>query len=110
MSGTRIVVLGASGFVGTTLVECLLKRPEVEVVPVIHSAGSAWRLARRSAPLLQVDIADRSGLLDTLRGATHVVNCTRGPRSVMVDGLRNILDGCRAAGVRHFVHLSSVMV
>ena len=28
----------------------------------------------------------------------------------MIDGLRNILDGCRAAGVRRFVHLSSVMV
>jgi nucleoside-diphosphate-sugar epimerase len=110
MSPTRIVVLGASGFVGTTLVERLLKKPEIEVVPVIHSAGSAWRLARRSAPLLQVDVADRAALLEALRGATHVVNCTRGPRSVMVDGLRNILDGCRAVGVRRLVHLSSVMV
>lgn len=110
MSTKRIVILGASGFVGTTLAERLQKRPDVEVVPLIHSAGSAWRLARRSAPLLQVDIADRSALLDALRGATHVVNCTRGPRSVMIDGLRNILDSCRAAGVGRFVHLSSVMV
>ncbi len=110
MSKKRIVVLGASGFVGTTLVERLQKWPEVEVVPVIHSAGSAWRLARRNAPLLQIDIADRPALLNVLSGATHVVNCTRGPRSVMVDGLRNILEGCRAAGVGRFVHLSSVMV
>lgn len=110
MSTTRVVVLGASGFVGTTLVERLLKKPEVEVVPVIHSAGSAWRLARRSAPLLQVDVADRAALLEALRGATHVVNCTRGPRSVMIDGLRNILDSCRTVGVRRLVHLSSVMV
>jgi nucleoside-diphosphate-sugar epimerase len=110
MSKKRIVILGASGFVGTTLVERLQKRPEVDVVPVIHSAGSAWRLARRSTPLLQVDITDRAALLDALRGATHVVNCTRGPRNVMVVGLRNILDSCRAAGVLRFVHLSSVMV
>lgn len=110
MRTKRIVILGASGFVGTTLAERLQKRVEVEVVPVIHSAGSAWRLARGSSSLLQVDISDRLALLDALRGATHVVNCTRGPRSVMVDGLRNILDGCRAAGVRRFVHLSSVMV
>jgi nucleoside-diphosphate-sugar epimerase len=88
----------------------LQKRPDVKVVPVIHSAGSAWRLARRSAPLTQLDISDRPALAEALRGATHVVNCTRGPRSVMVDGLRNILDGCRAAGVSRFVHLSSVMV
>lgn len=110
MSADRIVILGASGFVGTTLSERLQKRPGVEVVPLIHSAGSAWRLARRVAPLLQVDIADRAALLDALRGATHVVNCTRGPRGVMVYGLRNILEACRTAGVRRFVHLSSVMV
>ena len=110
MSAQRIVILGASGFVGTTLAERLRKRPDVEVVPVIHSAGSAWRLARRSAPLLQVDVADRTALFDALRGATHVVNCTRGGRDVMINGLRNILDGCRTAGVGRFVHLSSVMV
>lgn len=110
MTRKKIVILGASGFVGTTLVERLLKRPEVDVLPVIHSAGSAWRLARRSAPLVQVDIADRGALGNALGGATHVVNCTRGGREVMIDGLRNILDGCRVAGVRRFVHLSSVMV
>jgi nucleoside-diphosphate-sugar epimerase len=110
MSAKRIVVLGASGFVGTSLVERLQKHSEVEVVPVIHSAGSAWRLARRSSPLVQVDITDRSALSDVLRGATHVVNCTRGGRGVMIDGLRNILDECRAARVSRFLHLSSVMV
>lgn len=110
MSRKKIIVLGASGFVGTTLVERLLKLPDVDVVPVIHSAGSAWRLARRTSTLIQADIADRAALGDVLRGATHVVNCTRGGRDVMIDGLRNILDGCRAAGVGRFVHLSSVMV
>lgn len=110
MSATKIVVLGASGFVGTTLVERLLQRPGVEVIPVIHSAGSAWRLARRSNPLSQVDVADRAALTATLQGATHVVNCTRGPRDVMIDGLRNILEVCRATGVGRLVHLSSVMV
>jgi len=110
MSTKRIVVLGASGFVGTTLVERLQKWSGVEVVAVIHSAASAWRLARRSAPLLQVDIADRPALGNALAGATHVINCTRGPRSVMIGGLENILDACRTSGVRRFVHLSSVMV
>jgi len=43
----RIAVVGASGFVGSTLVERLLARGDVEVVPFIHTSGNAMRLARR---------------------------------------------------------------
>jgi nucleoside-diphosphate-sugar epimerase len=106
----KVVILGASGFVGTTLTERLQKRSKTDVVPVIHRAGSAWRLARKGPSLVQADVSDASRLLDVLRGTTHVVNCTRGPRAVMIDGLRNILKACHVAGVRRFVHLSSVMV
>ena len=110
MSRRRVVVLGASGFVGATLTERLQKRADLQVEPVIHSAGSAWRLARLDVPLRQVDISDRAALEQALRDATDVVNCTRGPRPVMIDGLRNILAACRSVGVRRFVHLSSVLV
>ena len=110
MSQKKVVILGASGFVGTTLTERLLNRSGIEVVPAIHSAASAWRLARHGIPLQQLDINDRDALSAMLRGATHVINCTRGPRSVMIDGLRNVIAGCRAAGVTRLVHLSSVMV
>lgn len=110
MSAGRLVILGASGFVGTTLAERMRVRPGWDVVPVIHSAGSAWRLARHGRPLLQVDIGDRAALRAALQGATHVVNCTRGGADVMIDGLKNMLAECQAAGVKKFVHLSSVMV
>lgn len=110
MSTSKVVILGASGFVGTTLTERLLKRPGLEVVPVIHSAGSAWRLARRTNPLVQVDAMDQTALRAVLRGATHVVNCTRGDRGFMINGLQSILKACRAEGVGRLVHLSSVMV
>ncbi len=110
MSRNRLVVLGASGFVGTTLTERMIRRADWDVVPVIHSAGSAWRLARHGRHLAQVDIADRRALREVLRGATHVVNCTRGGRDVMIDSLSNVLSECKDVGVRRFVHLSSVLV
>jgi nucleoside-diphosphate-sugar epimerase len=105
----KVIVLGASGFVGTTLTERLL-RQGVKVVPVIHSAGSAWLLARHAMPLQQLDILDKTALSTLMKGATHVVNCTRGQRPVMIDGLQRVLAACTEAGVKRFVHLSSVMV
>ena len=110
MSRRRLVILGASGFVGTTLAERQRRLPDQDVVSVINSAGSAWRLARHGEPLVQVNIADAAALNQVIQGATHVVNCTRGGRDVMIDGLANILKVCREQKVERFVHLSSVLV
>lgn len=106
----RLVILGASGFVGTTLAERMGATPGWDVLPVIHSAGSAWRLARHGRSLMQVSLTDRDALRKALAGATHVVNCTRGGRDVMIDGFAELLAACRAQRVQRLVHLSSVMV
>jgi nucleoside-diphosphate-sugar epimerase len=57
MTSKCVVVLGASGFVETTLTDRLLKQDGVEVRAVIHGTASAWRLARLDIPLLQEDVA-----------------------------------------------------
>lgn len=106
----KIVIVGASGLVGSEFTERFLGRSDVEVVPLIHSSGSAWRLARRALPLRQVDLLDPAQLSAALAGATHVVNCSRGSDAVMLEGFGNLLKAARAAGVRKFVHLSSVAV
>ena len=107
---TRIAVVGASGFVGATLVERLLARGRYAVVPLIHSTGSAWRLSRHALDLRTVELLSADQLGSALRGCTHVVNCSSGPREVMLRGLENLLEASLAQGVRRFVHLSSVSV
>jgi nucleoside-diphosphate-sugar epimerase len=106
----RIAIVGASGQVGATMVETLLERPGVEVRPFIHTSGSAWRLTRRPIKLETLDILDKDATTAALRGCTHVVNCSRGGGDVMSTGLRNLLAAARKAGVRRFVHISSVAV
>jgi nucleoside-diphosphate-sugar epimerase len=107
---TRIAVVGASGFVGSTLVERLLAGGRCEVRPLIHRAGSAWRLARLGIELKPVELLSRDALRTALEGCTHVVNCSRGPRTVMFDGLENLTEVCRSLGMQRLVHLSSVAV
>lgn len=106
----RVAVFGASGFVGATLVERLWSASGVEVRPIIHSSANAWRLARHGKPLLPVDLGSLPSIRSALDGCTHVVNCSRGGDAVMLDGLANLLGTCRSAGIRRFVHLSSVAV
>jgi predicted dehydrogenase/nucleoside-diphosphate-sugar epimerase len=106
---TKVAVFGASGFVGSALVE-RLRRKGIDVAAAIHSAGNAWRLARYGIPLRSVDVMSPTAIAEFLDDATHVVNCTRGPDDVMIRGLKNILTAAAAHRVRRFVHLSSVAV
>ena len=108
---SRIAVVGASGFVGAALVEHLLDRNlPVEVVPLIHSSGNAWRLARRGLRLYPVNLLARGEIEATLVGCTHVVNCSRGDDDVMLKGLGNLLAASQKNKVERFIHLSSVLV
>lgn len=105
----KVVVFGASGLTGATLVERLAARG-IDVVACIHSSGNAWRLARLSIPLTQVDMNDAGAVEAVVRGCTHIVNCARGDDATMIGGLKNLIAASRAAHVRQLVHLSSVMV
>jgi len=107
---SRVAVFGATGFVGATLVERLLQNDRYEVVPIIRSPGNAWRLSRHGLELQSVDIVSGKGLDKSLAGVDCVVNCTRGSKEVMLDGLANLLRSASKHGVERFIHLSSVMI
>jgi nucleoside-diphosphate-sugar epimerase len=106
----KVAVFGASGFVGTALVEKLLERRDVETLVYIHNIGSAWRLSRANIATKSVDILSADAVAAALDGVTHVVNCTRGSSAVMLNGLENLLHASRVNKVRRFVHLSSTAV
>ncbi len=108
---TRVAVFGASGFAGTAVIECLLSKKDIEVIAIIHSDGNAWRLSRRKdLTLRQVDIMSRQQVKEAIADATHVVNCTRGSDEVMLKGLEILLEEAKQAGVKHFVHISSILI
>lgn len=106
----QLTVIGASGFVGSSLAELLKNHPDLETKLLVHGSGRAARLARGNFDFLAVDILDKRQLGAALKGSDFVVNCTRGGADVMLKGLDNIIDACKETGVQRLVHLSSVAV
>jgi nucleoside-diphosphate-sugar epimerase len=106
----RIAIVGASGFVGSTLVERLLAQAQDDVLPLIHSSGNALRLARLGIDLPAVDLLVQDEIDMALRGCTHVVNCALGSADAILKGLQNLLAASRKNKVERFIHLSSVLV
>ncbi|MDP6538488.1 MAG: NAD-dependent epimerase/dehydratase family protein [Planctomycetota bacterium] len=112
----RVLVTGGGGFVGGAVIEELAARGHE---PTSLSRGAYPDLARKGVACVQADLADADALRAALRGQDAVVHCAAragvwGPRAeywrTNVEGTRNLLAACVAAGVERLVHTSSPSV
>lgn len=114
MSKPGIGILGASGFVGSALVDRLFFDPEYrdryEVTAFIHSYGNAARLSRLPVTVESLDLLDYNRVQSALAGCDYVVNCTRGDSLLMLDGHKNLFRALKKVGTKKFIHLSSVAI
>src|SRR5262249_22987691 len=113
---TRVLVVGAAGFVGANLLRDLMRRPGIDAMGWIRRGGNAWRLTALEKPkVLGHDIADAQ-YIATLRpdivinaaavGVTSVPTLDDAYR-VNVDSVVHLLAAAGAAGVKRFIQLGS---
>jgi len=110
----RIVVTGATGNAGTSVLNALAGDPHVSEI-----VGIARRLPRLSAPRttwLQADVVT-APLTELFRGADAVIHLAwliqpsrdeRALETVNVTGSRRVFEAAAAAGVSALVHASSI--
>jgi dihydroflavonol-4-reductase len=111
------LVTGATGYLGIDLVHALRDRGRAVRAMARSNAGAA-RLEGTGAEVVLGDVTDPGSLPPALDGVTRVFHLAGAVshrarddarlRSVNVDGARNVLDACRAAGVERVVFTSSV--
>lgn len=108
------LVTGASGFIGSRLVEFLAARGfRLRVLTSNFSHGA--RIARFPVEFRRWDLIDPRAAADAVQGCTHVFHCAYRFGGSREEQLRNNLAGTRALaeaalahGVRRFVHTGSV--
>jgi nucleoside-diphosphate-sugar epimerase len=111
----RFVVTGASGHLGVNVVQALVATGEA-VRAVDIRPGSA--LANSAAEFVRGDVLDPGTLKDAFAGAEFVLHLAAkisiagdpdgSVRRVNVDGVRHVAEAALEAGVRRFVHCSSL--
>jgi len=112
VSGRRILVAGASGFIGSRLVETLVDR-NANVTAVVRSARKAVRFANLDVAIREVDLRDRSGIADAVRNHDAVINVAHDLRAAEHNNVRafaDLADACSKARVHRLVHTSSIVV
>ena len=118
----KALVTGGNGFLGSAIVRMLAARGDQVCILCRsgHSAAFSSTLAKHRSPLLvQADIRDATAVQKACEGQDVVFHVAAkagfwGRRhefqSTNVDGTRNVIKACRAAGVSRLVYTSSPSV
>jgi nucleoside-diphosphate-sugar epimerase len=93
-----VLVLGASGFIGTRLVQALAADPGYRPIAASRRDG------------LSLDATKLPAVLAALKDADYVVNCIAGPPGTMIAATQVLCDAARASPPLRIVHLSSMAV
>src|ERR1700722_10640252 len=114
---TRLLVTGATGFLGAEIARQAVGAGH-HVVVLHRSTSSLARIASIPVERAVGDVTDRASLDRAMRGVEVCIHAAgdtsyylrdrKRSRAVNVDGVKNIVDAARAAGVRRIVHTSSV--
>lgn len=118
LDGRRVLVTGASGFIGSHVAQRLAK----EGYPVrclVRASSDTTFLETLEVELATGDLTDAASVRAAMEGCTYVVHCAamvsdwgteQEIRRVNVEGTRNVLEAAAQAGVERFIHISSTDV
>lgn len=121
-SAIKVLVTGATGFVGGHLARRLLKE-KAEVTLLVRRSSDPKTLAELEAAgarLVYGDITSPDSVREAVDGQTYVFHCAALYREakfpdeaymqVNFEGTRNLLEACKLAGVKRMVHTSTIGV
>lgn len=115
-SQRRVLITGATGFIGSRLAERLALGEGWQVRALVHKPGNASRLARLPVEMVQGDLQSQADIDRAIEDCDAVVHCAIGteygnPRAlhaVSVGGTQKLVSAAQKAKLQRFVHLSSI--
>jgi uncharacterized protein YbjT (DUF2867 family) len=114
-----VLVIGATGRSGAPMLAALRAAGYTQVHALVRDPASARAKVAADVELVQGDVRDPASLARALAGVQYVVSTlgsnsfndpANSPEKVDYEGVRNVAAAAKAAGVRHYVQVSSLGV
>ena len=116
LKGKKILITGATGFIGNRMVEVLF-HAGADVRAYVRKFKNASRIARFSIPMISGDITDRAALNRAMEGCDLVFHLAHGAagtdeerRQATVEGTRAVCEVALAQRVSRLVYTSTISV
>ena len=110
MKPARILVTGATGFIGSRLCELLSLQHRLPYRALVRNFSRATRIARLDTELVGGDLLDRGSLAQAVEGCEVVINLAHAEDKTAAQETTHLVEACARAGVRRLVHMSSMAV
>lgn len=108
---SKVLVTGASGFLGGRVVESMLLSGTETPVAAIRNWSRASRVARHAVEIAICDILNPEQVDRVVAGVDAIVHCAKtDDRESIVGGTENLLRSAEKHGIRRFVYLSTAEV
>ena len=118
----RYLITGATGYIGSMLVERLLNQENTEVTVIVREPQRLHSEIRNNVNIICADITDKEAILQIKGGYDYLIHCAAPTHSsymvsqpvetaeAIVDGTRNMLELSVKCCVGSMVYLSSMEV
>jgi nucleoside-diphosphate-sugar epimerase len=117
LKNKKILITGATGFVGGRLVEKLIKENQADIRVLLSRYTNASRIGRFPIEMFKADILNRQRVFEAAAGCDYIIHCAYGSRGedeyrrrTNVEGTKNIAEAAINQNVKKLIHLSTVMV
>ena len=117
LRGKRVLVTGATGFLGGHLVERLARHEGAEVRALVRDLARASRIARFDVEIVHGDVTDAEAVRRAAADCEIVFHLAAGnrgspaeERAVNVGGTEVVAEAASRAGVARLVHVSTIVI
>jgi nucleoside-diphosphate-sugar epimerase len=112
LRGRKVLVTGATGFIGGRLVERLSRQNDVKVRCIIRDFERTNRLTSLPVELVHADLRNAAAIDSAIKGVNYVFHCAYDwhSRRQNIEGMHILLAACATHAIDRLIHVSTFSV